>query len=150
MYLNIVQVCGRLTRTPELRMTPSNIQVLQASVATNRSWKDRQGNKQEEVEFHNITAFGKVAEMIAKYFDKGDEIYVLGHLKTDVWKNQEGKNQYKTNIMVEKVSFGQKAKSNEGNQNQSRQSRATEGAEEQHPGEYLEDEEEIRVENIPF
>lgn len=144
MYLNIVQVCGRLTRTPELRMTPSNIQVLQASVATNRSWKDRQGNKQEEVEFHNITAFGKVAEMIAKYFDKGDEIYVLGHLKTDVWKNQEGKNQYKTNIMVEKVSFGQKA-------NRNPQGGATgKVAAEYSPEVEQDDEEEIRVENIPF
>ena len=147
MYLNIVQVCGRLTKSPELKNTAAGIVVLQASVATNRSWKDRQGNKQEEVEYHNIVAFGKVAEMVAKYFEKGDEIYVMGHLKTDIWKDQNGTNHYRTNVMVEKVSFGQKAKNNQtgGYGGQTVRQEAQPDVE---PGE--EDEEEIRVENIPF
>lgn len=117
MNINLVQVCGRLTRTPESRTTQGGLIVLSFSVATNRTWKDKQGQKQEETEFHNITAFGRTAEVIAEYFKRGDEIYIIGRLKTSSWEDKKtGQKRYKTDIIAERFEFGQKSKANQGEQ----------------------------------
>ena len=120
MNLNKVQVIGRLTKQPEVRITPTGVQVASFSVATNRSWIDKIGQKQEETEFHNIVAFGKLAEIIAKWFAKGDEIYIEGRLKTNSWQDQSGVKKYKTDIIAEKFDFGQKVKKNQENYQQVR------------------------------
>ena len=117
MNINLVQICGRLTRTPESRTTQGGIIVMLFSVATNRSWKDKQPQKQEETEFHNVTAFGRTAEVITEYFKKGDEIYIIGRLKTSSWDDKKtGQKRYKTDIIAERFEFGQKSKANQGEQ----------------------------------
>lgn len=99
-----------MTRDPELKALPSGIHVANFGVATNRVWKDKNsGEKKEEVEFHNVVAFGKTAETISQYIHKGDEIYVRGRLKTSSWETDGGK-RYKTEIMLEQFQFGQKRK----------------------------------------
>ena len=112
MNLNFVQVCGRITRQPELKVMPSGNAVLNFSVATNRRWKNDQGQKQEEVEFHNIVAFGRSAENISQYFNQGDEIYIQGRLKTRTWEANDGSKRYATDIILEKFEFGQKKNPN--------------------------------------
>lgn len=109
MNINLAQVCGRITRDLEIRAIQTGTNVLQFGVASNRTWKDKEGRKQEEVEFHNCVAFGRTAEIIAQYFQKGDEIYVIGRLKTSTWEPKEGGKRYKTDIIVEKFEFGQKS-----------------------------------------
>lgn len=108
MYLNKVQIIGNLTRNPEQKALPSGMQVTNFSVASNRFWRDKDGQKQEEVEFHNIVAFGKQSDVINQYFKKGDQIYVEGRLKTRSWEVDGHKN-YRTEIVMEKFEFGNKA-----------------------------------------
>lgn len=109
MNLNKAQIIGRITQDLELKSTPTGKEVLSFSVATNRQWKDQEGNKQEETEFHNVVAWGKQAETVAKYFIKGQEIYVEGRLSTRTWEDkQSGKKMYRTEIVMEKFEFGQK------------------------------------------
>jgi single-strand DNA-binding protein len=110
--INLVQICGRLTKKPEIKTTASGLQISNFSVATNRVWRDQQGQKQEEVEFHNVVAFSGTAETINKYFDKGDEIYIIGRLKTSSWEAQDGSKRYKTEIVADRFEFGQKSKQN--------------------------------------
>lgn len=104
MYLNKAQVAGNLTRDPELKALPSGSQVVSFSVATNRKWTDKNGEKQEQTEFHNCTAFGKTAETIAKYFSKGKPIYVEGRLQTRSWE-KDGVKHYRTEVVVDTFQF---------------------------------------------
>lgn len=106
MYLNKVQIIGNLTRDPELKSLPSGIKVMSASLATNRAWKDANGAKKEQTEYHNIVAFGKPAELINQYMKKGGSLYVEGRLQTRSWDDKEGKKNYRTEIVVENFQFG--------------------------------------------
>ncbi len=106
MYLNKVQIIGNLTRDPELKSLPSGIKVMSAALATNRSWKDANGVKKEQTEYHNIVAFAKPAELIAQYMKKGGSLYVEGRLQTRSWDDKEGKKNYRTEIVVENFQFG--------------------------------------------
>lgn len=109
MYLNKAMVIGNLTKDPELKSLPSGSKVCSFSVATNRTWKDAQGAKQEEVEYHNIVAFGKTAELIAQWMSKGSQICVEGRLSTRSWDDKEsGKKMYRTEVVVESMQFGSK------------------------------------------
>lgn len=107
MYLNKVQLIGNLTRDPELKALPSGVKVCNFSIATNRTWKDANGAKQEAVEFHNVIAFGRTAEVIAQYVLKGHQIFVEGRLQTRSW-DKDGVKMYRTEIMVENFQFGNK------------------------------------------
>ena len=107
MYLNKVFLYGNLTRDPELKALPSGGQVANFGLATNRVYKDKSGAKQEAVEFHNIVAFGRTAEVIAQYCKKGRPIFVEGRITTRSWEGKEdGKKQYRTEIIVENFQFG--------------------------------------------
>ena len=86
MYLNKSIIIGNLTRDPELKALPSGAQVTSFGLATNRNWKDKDGAKQEQVEFHNIVIFGKQAESSAKYLRKGSQVLVEGRLQTRSWE----------------------------------------------------------------
>ena len=148
MNINLVQICGRLTKTPESRTTQGGVVVLSFSVATNRSWKDKDGQKQEETEFHNVTAFGRTAEVISQYFLKGDEIYIIGRLKTSSWDDKKsGQKKYKTDIIAERFEFGQKSKANQGGQENPEPSRGK-VSDEDIP--VVEVDGEVDVKNIPF
>jgi single-strand DNA-binding protein len=83
MNLNKAQVVGRITQPLELKKMPNGNSVLNFSVATNYGYKNANGEKVEETEFHNIVSFGKQAEVVAQYFVKGQEIYCEGRLKTN-------------------------------------------------------------------
>lgn len=106
MYLNKVQIIGNLTRDPELKSLPSGIKVMSAALATNRTWKDKDGSKKEQTEYHNIVAFAKPAELISQYMKKGGSLYVEGRLQTRSWDDKEGKKNYRTEIVVENFQFG--------------------------------------------
>ena len=109
MYLNKAILIGNLTRDPELKALPSGIKVANFSIATNRTYKDKDGNKKEEVEFHNLVAFGKQAEVIEQWCKKGSQLMVEGRLSTKTWES-DGKKMYKTEIIVDNFQFGNKAK----------------------------------------
>lgn len=108
MYLNKILIIGNLTRDPELKALPSGMKVTSFSVATNRTWKDQNGQKQEQVEFHNIVCFGKQAEVISQWMKKGSQIYVEGRLQTRTWE-KDGQKNYRTEIVVETFQFGAKS-----------------------------------------
>lgn len=105
MYLNKAFLYGNLTRDPELRALPSGVQVASFGLATNRVYKDKNGQKQEATEFHNIVAFGRPAELIAQYMKKGRALFVEGRIQTRSWES-EGQKKYRTEIVVENFQFG--------------------------------------------
>ena len=82
MYLNKAIIIGNLTRDPELKLLPSAVSVTSFGVATNRVYKDTDGNKKEEVEFHNVVVFGKQAETCNTYLKKGSQALIEGRLQT--------------------------------------------------------------------
>ncbi len=106
MYINKVTLYGNLTRDPELKSLPSGMHVSSFSVATNRSTKDASGAKKDVTEYHNVVAFGKQAEVINQYIKKGSAIYLEGRLQTRSWDGQDGKKQYRTEIVLESFQFG--------------------------------------------
>lgn len=110
MNLNKVSLIGRVTKDPEPRALPGGGSVVSFGIATNRTWKDKEGAKKEEVEFHNIVAFGKLAEIIGQYVKKGQLIYLDGRLQTRSWDDKEsGKKNYKTEIVAENMQMGPKS-----------------------------------------
>ncbi len=106
MYLNKAIVIGNLTRDPELKALPSGAQVTSFSLATNRVWKDKNGAKQESVDYHNIVVFGKQAETAAQYLKKGASALVEGRMQTRSWDGADGKKNYRTEIVADRVQFG--------------------------------------------
>ena len=98
-------VFGNLTRDPELKTLPSGMNVTSFSIATNRIYKDRDGNRQESTDYHNIVVFGRQAETSAQYLKKGSSAYVEGRLQTRSWE-ADGTKQYRTEIVADRVQFG--------------------------------------------
>lgn len=113
MNLNQATIVGHLTRDPELRSLPSGENVASFSVATNRTYKDRDGNSVDTTEFHNIVVFGKQAELSAQYLRKGSEALISGRLQTRSW-DKDGVKQYRTEIVAETVQFGSRPSGVEG------------------------------------
>lgn len=155
MYLNKVFIIGNLTRDPELKAIPSGIKVCSFSVATNRIWKDKNGARQEAVDYHNIVVFGRQAETVAEYMKKGSQVMVEGRMQTRSWDDQAtNTKKYRTEVIADRVQFGSNtggAKSG-GNFDQSSSPKNT-GAQDKDEGsldtiEYPE--EQINVEDIPF
>lgn len=105
MYLNKVILIGNLVRDPELKAIPSGTKVATFSLATNRTYKDKDGKKQEMVEYHNVVVFARVAELVAQYLKKGSQAYVEGRLQTRSWE-QNNEKKYRTEIVAETVQFG--------------------------------------------
>ena len=105
MYLNKAFIYGNLTRDPEVRSLPSGVQVTSFSIATNRVWKDKEGNKQENAEYHNIVVFGRQAETSAQYLKKGSSVLIEGRIQTRSWE-ADGQKKYRTEIVADRVQFG--------------------------------------------
>ncbi len=106
MYsLNRAEIIGNVTRDIESRVTPNGQAVASFSVATNRRWKDKEGNSQEATEFHNVVAWGKLAELMAQYVHKGAKIYIQGRLQTRQWEGQDGGKRNRTEIVMEDFVF---------------------------------------------
>ena len=98
--LNKVMLIGNLTRDPELKYTPSGAGVCTFGVATNRNWTTDTGEKKEDVEFHNIVAWNKLAEICAQLLKKGRKVYVEGRLSTRTWQAQDGSQKNRTEVVI--------------------------------------------------
>ena len=105
MYINKALLFGNLTRDPELKALPSGVNVCNFSVATNRVYKDRDGKKQEQADFHNVVVFGRQADIVAQYLKKGRSVFVEGRMQTRSWE-KDGQKQYRTEVIAERVQFG--------------------------------------------
>lgn len=106
MYsLNRAQIIGNVTRDPEMRYIPSGQGVASFAVATNRRWRDKDGNNQEQTEFHDCVAWGKVAEILNQYVHKGNKIYIEGRLQTRNWEAQDGAKRQRTEVVIEDFVF---------------------------------------------
>lgn len=103
MDLNKVMLIGRLTRDPELRTIPSGQSVATFSLATGRVWKDQQGARQEKTEFHNIVVWRKLAEIAGQYLKKGRQIYLEGRLENRSWDDPSGVKKYRTEIVADNL-----------------------------------------------
>lgn len=108
MYLNKVFLIGNLTRDPELKALPTGTKVASIGLATNRTWKDAQGMKKESVEYHNVVAFGRQAEVLTQYMKKGSSMYMEGRIQTRSWDAQDGTKKYRTEVILENFQFGPK------------------------------------------
>jgi len=103
MNLNKVMIIGNVTRDPDVRTTSGGQNVALFSVATNRSWTDPNGGKKEQVEFHSVVAWRKLAEIIGQYVKKGGKIFVEGRLQTRSWDDPSGQKKYRTEIVAENI-----------------------------------------------
>ena len=108
MYLNKAFLYGNLTRDPEVRALPSGQQVATFGLATNRTFKNKEGQQQEQSEFHNIVAFGRTAEVMGQYLKKGRPVFVEGRIQTRSWE-ADGRKNYRTEIVVDNFQFGPQA-----------------------------------------
>jgi len=147
MNLNKAMIIGNLTRDPELRSTPSGQNVASFSVATNFVWTDQSGQQQKKVEFHNVIAWRKLAEICAKYLHKGSKVYIEGRLQTRDWTGQDGVKRYRTEIVAENMIMLDSKNANDSfsaSNNNANEEPVINIPEE--PSE----EEEIKVEDIPF
>lgn len=108
MYINKAMLFGNLTRDPELRALPSGMNVVNFSIATNRTYKDRDGKKQEQTDFHNIVVFGRQADIVNQYLKKGSSVFVEGRMQTRSWE-KDGEKKYRTEVVADRVQFGPKS-----------------------------------------
>lgn len=149
MYLNKAIVYGNLTRDPELRALPSGAQVTSFAVATNRVFYDKDKNKREDVQYHNIVVFGRQAETAAQYLRKGSAVLVEGRMQTRSWDDKgSGEKKYRTEIVADRVQFGPRAGGGGGQSSAPSEKSSKPKAEEPDTIDYPE--EEINPEDIPF
>ena len=106
MYINKAIIFGNITRDIDLRALPSGMNVCSFSVATNRIFKDRDGKKQEQTDFHNVVVFGRQADTVAQYLKKGSSAFVEGRMQTRSWEGKDGEKKYRTEIVADRVQFG--------------------------------------------
>ena len=100
--VNKVIILGNLGKDPEVRFMPNGGAVANLTVATSESWKDKQtGEQKEKTEWHRIAMFGKLAEIAGEYLKKGSKVYLEGSLQTRKWTNQQGQDQYTTEVVVQ-------------------------------------------------
>lgn len=105
MYINKAIIYGNLTRDPEKRALPSGQSVCSFAVATNRNYTDKEGKKQEQTEFHDVVAFGKLADVMGQWLKKGRPVYIEGRMQTRSWE-QDGVKRYRTEIVADNFQFG--------------------------------------------
>ena len=106
MDLNKVFVIGRLTSDPQTRTTPSGQLVASFSLATNRVWRDKNGERKEDTQFHNIVAWARQAEIIKQFTTKGSTLLIEGHLQTRAWQDRDNQNRRTTEIICENLQLG--------------------------------------------
>ncbi len=151
MYLNKALIYGNLTRDPELKALPSGMSVCSFSLATNRVFNDRDGNRQEAADYHNIVVFGKTAENVAKFLKKGSGAFVEGRMQTRSWE-KDGQKHYRTEVVADRVQFGPRTggdgSSSGYNSSSSTASTSADDANAPALPDYPEDE--INPEDIPF
>ncbi len=118
--VNKVILVGTCGKDPETNYMPSGSAVTNISVATNESWKDKQtGEKQERTEWHNITFFGKLAEIAGEYLKKGSQVYIEGSLRTEKYQDKQGNDRYTTKIIANEMQMLGGKSDNQGQKQQS-------------------------------
>ncbi len=159
MNVNKVILVGRLTRDPEVRNTPSGQNVATVGLATNRFWTDKNGQKQEKTEFHNVILWGKLAEIAGQYLTKGQEAYFEGRLETRKYTGKDNIERRTTEIVAENMQLGSRPQGTSSgyrpksdNPTQPANSTSTPQAQnEEIPTINLDEEEdEVRIEDVPF
>jgi single-strand DNA-binding protein len=159
MYLNKAILIGNLTRDPELKALPSGIQVASFSLATNRVWKDKNGARQENTDYHNVVVFGRQGETAAQYLKKGSSVLVEGRMQTRSWDDKgSGEKKYRTEVIADRIQFGPRpggAAPSGGAPASSKSASFDKGPAKSKPEEMPADtidypEEEINAEDIPF
>jgi len=105
MTINKVTLLGRLGQDPELKYTPNGIAVCSFTLATSDKWSDKNGQKQERTEWHNIIVWGKLGELCDQYLKKGRQIYLEGSNQTRSWDDKNGQKRYKTEVITKTIQF---------------------------------------------
>ena len=103
MSVNRATLIGNLTRDPELKYTPSGTAVCSFSIACNERFKDRDGNKQEKVEYLNVVAWRQLAEICGKFLHKGKQVYIDGKIQTRTYDDRDGNKKYITEIVADQM-----------------------------------------------
>jgi single-strand DNA-binding protein len=168
MNVNKVILVGRLTRDPDMRTTPTGQSVATLGMATNNHWTDKSGQKQEKTEFHTVVLWGRLAEIAGQYLTKGQECFVEGRLQSRTYTDKAGQERKTTEIIGETMQLGSRAQGaggQAGGGSYSPSSNTTRPApaaqrpapqsaaapiEEEIPTINLDDEREIRIEDVPF
>ena len=161
MNVNKVILVGRLTRDPEVRTTPSGQTVATVGMATNRYWKDKNGQRQDKTEFHNVILWGRLAEIAGQYLQKGQETYIEGRIETRKYTGKDGIERRTTEVIAENMQLGSRAQgSASGNQyskpNPAATSTAPVNQPESHVAEEIptinldEEADEVKIEDVPF
>ncbi len=147
MNLNKVFLIGRLTSDPQLKTTMSGQMVTTFSLATNRVWINKQGQRQEDTQFHNIVVWGRQAEIASQFLKKGTMVFIEGRIQSRSWQDNQGQNRRVFEIVAERLQLGPRART----ESISEEINAIkeEKIEESFPEINLE-EEEIKPEDIPF
>lgn len=158
MNFNKAIVIGNVTKDPEVRTTPAGQNVASVSVATNRIWNSKTGEKQKKTEFHNIVAWGKLADICGQYLTKGQLVMFEGRMETRTWEGQDGAKRSRTEIIAENMQMGPRVARQDGAPSSfdSGKSGASQpsknanfGPKEEENGPAM-NEEEIKIEDIPF
>ena len=148
-------ILGNLTRDPELRYTPNGQAVASFAVATNRQWMDPQGEKKEDVEYHDVVVWGKLAEIVNQYLKRGRKVMIVGRLQTRTWEAQDGTKRSKTEIVATDVNFVDRPKGEDSSdvpENDAPKEEPVKKTEKKTKEEKggKEEKEEINIEDIPF
>lgn len=147
MNLNKAFILGNVVRDPESRTTPSGQTVANFSIATNRMWTDKEGQKQKKAEFHNIVAWGKLGEICAQYLQKGKLVFIEGRIETRSWDAPDGTKKYRTEVIAEGMQMGPKLGGTENSSG--RQSPSTDNDNKEDIP-VIESDGEIEMKDIPF
>lgn len=148
MNLNKVIIIGNVTQDPEVKNTPTGQQVSSFSVATNRMWTDKQGQKQTQAEFHSVVAWGRLAEIVGQYLTKGGLVMVEGRIQTRNWTDQQGVKHWKTEIIAENIQLG--PRSGQASSAPKSSSSYSQDSSSQTSDQSVELDDDIKVEDIPF
>jgi len=153
MFLNKIFVLGNLTADPEAKTLPSGQAVANFRIATNRVWYNKDKEKQEQVEFHSVVAFGRNAEIIQQYLKKGSMLLIEGRLQTRSWEDSTGTKKYRTEIITERIQMGPRRTqptvfNKKEEAPKKKEKKKEEDIKEEIP--IIEEESEINVKDIPF
>ena len=152
MYLNKALIIGNLTRDPEIKALPSGTKLCSFGMATNRVYKDKDGNKKEQADFHNIVVFARMGELCAQYLKKGAQALIEGRIQTRSWDDAAtNTKKYRTEIIADNVQFGSKGGTGGGTASSGKTDGGTKDGKDAAPGEAIEyPQEDINPDDIPF
>jgi len=150
MNLNKALVLGRLTADPEARSLPSGQAISNFSIATNRVWNDKDKNRQEATEFHNVVLFGRLAEVANQYLNKGKMCLIIGRIQTRSWEGKDGQKRYRTEIVGEELQLGPRTQGDLSSTSPNASPDKAPAKQKAEKDLETEDEGEVDVEDIPF